>query len=432
MKTHQELYQAKKTTPAGALSHIRSGDVIVTGTYTGEPVLLMRNLHCVAGAVRDVKVWTSPLMEDYPFFMDGAYAEAFTLLSFFYGAQARALHPTGRVSYMPLNMDWMGTGIVERERPRVFLCNAAPMDADGYLTLNPALQIEQEVFDAAECLILEVNPNLPRAGGAIRVHISKVAALVESDCPIFEAPTPTVGDTERQIAEFALPLIHDGDTIQIGLGNASNAVAEALTGKHDLGVHTELLSGSMGKLMECGAINNSRKNLNPGKAVCGFTWGDRHFYDFLDGHPDVLLRSMYYVANPAVIAANDNMVSVNTAVQIDLTGQVCSESIGHKQYSGTGGALDFAMGAYRSKGGRGIIAITSTAKGGTVSRIQPFLDRGAQVSISRNVTDYIITEYGVAKLRGATIRERAQRLIAIAHPDFRKDLERQAAEFMLW
>ena len=430
--THQELYRSKLTTPEQALSHIRSGDVVVPGTYTGEPVLLMRNLHRIAPRVRDVKVWTSPLLEDYPFFADGAYADSFTQLSFFYGRHHRALHPTGRVSYMPLNMDWMGTGIVERERPRVFLCNAAPMDENGYLCLNPALQIEQEIFDAAECLILEVNPNLPRAGGAIRVHISKVTALVESDLPIFEAPTPTVGDTERQIAEFASPLIRDGDTIQIGLGNASNAVAETLTNKHDLGIHTELLSASLGKLMACGAVNNSRKNLNPGKAVCGFTWGDRAFYDFLDGHPDVLLRSMYYVANPAVISQNDNMVSVNTAVQIDLTGQVCSESIGHRQYSGTGGALDFAMGAYRSKGGRGIIAITSTAKGGTVSRIQPFLDRGAQVSISRNVTDYIITEYGVAKLRGATIRERAKALIAIAHPDFRKDLEAQAKEFMLW
>ena len=245
--------------------------MVVPGTYTGEPVLLMRNLHTIAPYVRDVKVWTSPLLEDYPFFADETYAASFTQLSFFYGRHHRALHPTGRVSYMPLNMDWMGTGIVERERPRVFLCNAAPMDEDGYLTLNPALQIEQEIFDAAECLILEVNPNLPRAGGAIRVHISKVAALVESDCPIFEAPTPTISDTERQIAEFVSPLIHDGDTIQIGLGNASNAVAESLTCKHDLGIHTELLSASLGKLMECGAVNNSKKNLHPGKAICGFT-----------------------------------------------------------------------------------------------------------------------------------------------------------------
>ena len=430
--TVQELYRSKLTTPEQALRHIRSGDVVVPGTYTGEPVLLMRNLHTIAPYVRDVKVWTSPLLEDYPFFADETYAASFTQLSFFYGRHHRALHPTGRVSYMPLNMDWMGTGIVERERPRVFLCNAAPMDENGYLCLNPALQIEQEIFDAAECLILEVNPNLPRAGGAIRVHISKVAALVESDCPIFEAPTSTISDTERQIAEFVSPLIRDGDTIQIGLGNASNAVAESLTNKHDLGIHTELLSASLGKLMECGAVNNSKKNLNPGKAICGFTWGDRHFYDFLDGHPDVELHSMRYVADPGVICQNDNMVSVNTAMQIDLTGQVCSESMGHMQYSGTGGALDFAMGAYRAKGGRGIIALPSTAKGGTVSRIQLFLDRGAQVSITRNVTDYIVTEYGVAKLRGATIRERAQRLIAIAHPNFRKELEEQAKEFMLW
>ena len=230
----------------------------------------------------------------------------------------------------------------------------------------------------------------------------------------------------------ALALVRDGDTIQIGLGNLSNAAADAMCGKYDLGIHTEILCSATGRLMAKGVVNNSRKNFHPGKTVCSFVWGDQDFYDFIDRNPDIELMPSSYVNDPYIIAQNHNMVSINTAVQIDLTGQICSESLGSRQYSGTGGATDFAAGAYMSPGGRGIVVITSTAKNGTVSKIQPILSPGSVVSISRNWVDCIVTEYGVAHLRGTTIRQRVERLIAIAHPDFRGELRRQADKLMLW
>ncbi len=227
-------------------------------------------------------------------------------------------------------------------------------------------------------------------------------------------------------------MVHDGDTIQIGLGNLSNAVADALHDKNDLGIYTEIFSPSAGRLMEDGVVTNRRKNFHPGKTVCGFLWGDQSIYDFVDHNPDIELLSTSWVNDPYNIAQNDNMVSVNNALRIDLTGQVCSETLNGRQYSGTGGATDFAAGAYMSKGGRGIIVITSTAKNGAISKIQPVLPLGSAVSISHNWVDCIVTEYGVACLKGASIRQRVERLIAIAHPDFRAELRREAEKLMLW
>ena len=207
---------------------------------------------------------------------------------------------------------------------------------------------------------------------------------------------------------------------------------EALMDRHDLGIHTEMLTASMGKLLRAGVVNNARKNFNPGRSVATFVWGDQPLYDYLAENTSVCLRRAAWVNDPFHIAQNDNMVSVNTALQIDLTGQVCSESIGPRQFSGTGGASDFAYGAFHSRGGRGILAMTSTAKGGTVSKIQPVLTPGAVVSISRNLVDYVVTEYGIARLRNRTVRQRAENLIAVAHPDFRAELRREAGRLMLW
>lgn len=211
-----------------------------------------------------------------------------------------------------------------------------------------------------------------------------------------------------------------------------NAVGEALMDKHDLGIHTEMITSSMGKLLRAGVVTNTRKNFNPGKTIGAFAWGDQALYDYMAENTSICLRRAAWVNNPFNIAQNDNMVSVNAAIQVDLTGQICSESMGSRQFSGTGGASDFAYGAFHSKGGRGIIALTSTAKGGTISKIQPQLTPGSVVSISRNLTDYIVTEYGIAKIRDCTVRQRVNNLIAIAHPDFRAELRKQADELAIW
>lgn len=428
---HRALYQEKKTTVSGVLAHIESGDVIVGGTYACEPVTLFRQLHTIAPQVYDVTVWTGITKETYLFFSDDACRSSFFINSFFYDAQARANHPGGRVSYIPAHLHQLSAEIA-RQKPDVFMAAVPPMDAEGYLHLSPVMQIEYEPCMAAKKRIFEINRRIPLLPGAKKVHISQVTCLIEADCEISTVGEPEPSAVERQAAENAAALVRDGDTIQIGLGNLSNAAADALCGKYDLGIHTEILCSATGRLMAKGVVNNSRKNFHPGKTVCSFVWGDQDFYDFIDRNPDIELMPSSYVNDPYIIAQNHNMVSINTAVQIDLTGQICSESLGSRQYSGTGGATDFAAGAYMSPGGRGIVVITSTAKNGTVSKIQPILSPGSVVSISRNWVDCIVTEYGVAHLRGTTIRQRVERLIAIAHPDFRGELRRQADKLMLW
>ena len=428
--TSRELYQQKLGTVDAALSLVHSGDTIVSGTYACEPLTLLRALHTIAPRTHDVTVWCGITKENYPFFSDPAYRDNFFINSFFYDPQARANHADGRVSFVPFHMHQMAAGIAA-QKPTVFMAAVPPMDEGGYFYLSPIQQIEVENFHAAPVRILEVNPHVPLLFTGQKVHISDVACVVEADCDVSNAPEYTPTAVERQAAANAAALVRDGDTIQIGLGNLSNAVADALHNKNDLGIYTEIFCTSAGRLMADGIATNCRKNFHTGKTVCGFLWGDQPFYDFIDHNPDIELLPTPWVNDPYNIAQNDNMVSINTALQIDLTGQVCSETLNGRQYSGTGGATDFAAGAYMSKGGRGIVVITSTAKNGTISKIQPVLSLGSVVSISRNWVDCIVTEYGVAHLKGANICQRVDRLIAIAHPDFRAELRREADRLML-
>lgn len=429
--TPHQLYQEKRRTVEQALSLIHSGDTVIGATYVCEPVLLYRALHTIAPRVRDVTVWCGITKEVYPFYSDPAYHDTFFVNCIFYDPQARANHAGGHVSYLPFHMHQM-PGIMANQEPDVFMMAVPPMDAEGYFYLTPIQQFETEVFHAAKTRIFEVNPHIPFLPTGKRVHISEITCLIESDCGISYAPEFMPSAVEQQAAANAAALVRDGDTIQIGLGNLSNAVADALHDKNDLGIYTEIFCAPAGRLMQRGVVTNRRKNFHPDKTVCGFLWGDQPFYDFLDHNPDIELLPSAYVNDPYHIAQNDNMVSINTALQIDLTGQVCSETLNGRQYSGTGGATDFAAGAYMSRGGRGIVVITSTAKNGTVSKIQPMLSLGSVVSISRNWVDCIVTEYGVAHLKGANIRQRVERLIAIAQPDFRAELRREADRLMLW
>ena len=429
---YAELYRSRLGTLDGALDLIQSGDTIATPIYGCEPTQFLKRLHTIAPRVENVTLWTMLMMGDYPVMMDDSLKGHIDIISFFYNKNCRDGHASGRYQMTPLNLHSVGPTVVATRRPNVFVAAVSPMDAHGKVYLSFDLQATLECLEAADKVVFEINSHIPRVFGETALPIECADYIYEADTPLPLAPAAPSSEVEKKIAENVVSLIRDGDCIQLGIGGMPNAVGEALMDRHDLGIHTEMLTASMGKLLRAGVVNNARKNFNPGRSVATFVWGDQPLYDYLAENTSVCLRRAAWVNDPFHIAQNDNMVSVNTALQIDLTGQVCSESIGPRQFSGTGGASDFAYGAFHSRGGRGILAMTSTAKGGTVSKIQPVLTPGAVVSISRNLVDYVVTEYGIARLRSRTVRQRAENLIAVAHPDFRAELRREAGRLMLW
>lgn len=428
----QALYQKKKGTLEGALSLIRSGNTIASSMFGNEPTQFLRRLHTIGNRVEGVTLWSMTVMEDYPVLYDLSLQGKIDILSCFYNAACRKGQATGRYSYIPANLHSAGDTMVACRRPNVFVTAVSPMDDDGNFYMSFDLENSLECLSAADTVILEVNPRIPRVFGECTIPISAVDYFYEAETPLPVSRSTPATPEERAVAGYVSTLVHDGDCIQLGIGGVPNSVGEILMDKHDLGIHTEMITASMGRLLEAGVVTNARKNLNPGVTIGAFAYGDETLYRYMADNPSFQLRRAAYVNDPSVIAQNDNFISINTAIELDLTGQICSESIGNLQYTGTGGATDFAYGAYHAKGGRGVIALTSTAKGGTVSKIGAMLTPGAIVSISRNLADYVVTEYGIAKLRDRTIRQRVDNLIAVAHPDFRGELRRQAEKLLLW
>ena len=429
----QKQYQDKFISMDDALSRIRSGDVIAVAAYGNEPVMFLRRLHELRDrGVRDVTIWLANPQEEYPFLRMEGMEDVISILSIFYGKSLRDIHPTGRVSFVPNNLHGCVDAMLRTKKPNVFVGAVTPMDRFGYVCMSTSQQFELELLDTCETVMLEVNPALPHIAGTTRIPVEKVHCFLEGDNRVFNSPVYPRTEIQETIADYAASLIHDGDTLQLGIGGMPDAVAERLTDRHDMGIYTEMLGSAMGHLMACGAVNNSRKQFHRNRTVAAFTWGTRELYDYIDDNPMVELLPVGYVNDPFNIATNTNMVSVNTALEIDLTGQICSETIGGKQYSGTGGAWDFAYGAFHAENGRGIIALQSTAKSGTISRIVPRLSAGNVVTIPRNIVDMVVTEYGVAKLRGKSVRQRVEELIAVAHPDFRGELRAEANRLEIW
>ena len=306
-----------------------------------------------------------------------------------------------------------------------FCSVVSPMDKHGYFsTCNASSSFAQS--RKAKHIFLEVNMNMPRSSSASFIHISQVTALCENNKPI-----PTISPSERdslsvRIGEIIAEEIPNGATIQLGIGNIPNAVGMLLKDKHDLGIHSEMFTDSMVELIECGAANNSIKPIHTGRSVATFAYGSKHMYDFIDDNPSIEMLPVDYVNDPAIIAKHPAMMSVNAAVEVDFMGQVCAESIGSRHISGTGGQVDFVRGAIQSVGGKSFIAFTSTAHNGEISRICPVLKSGAFVTTSKNDVDHIVTEFGIAKLRGKSVYQRAAALISIAHPRFRDELTYEA------
>lgn len=430
--SYQALYGKKVCSVEAALGKIKSGDHIVVALAGAEPQGFMSRLHEAAPQVTDVVVSTCLNMQNYPFFVDPAMQGRFINEGWFYNPAMRKAHAQKTVSFTPNHLHFAATKRLAHRKPNVFVGTCTPPDKHGFVSLGLSVTYEQEMIENADYVILEVNANLPRTFGDTAVHIAAVDCFLDNTQTVPELPNIEPSEKDRQIGAYIADLVEDGSTIQLGIGGIPNAVAQGLTGKRDLGIHTEMFTDGMVDLYEAGVITNSKKTLHRGKMIATFALGTKKLYDFIDDNPAVALLRGTHVNDPYVIGQNYKMVSINTTLEIDLTGQCCSESIGHTQFSGTGGQADTAIGAQLSPGGKSIIALYSTAKNDSLSKIVPLLTPGAIVSLQRNDVDYVVTEYGVARLRGTSVRERVSRLIGIAHPKFRDQLAFEAERLQIW
>ncbi len=428
----KDEYRRKLISIDEAVSMITSGCSIGAAMAASAPPGLLGALGTRCAEVENVRVFSALLLREYDFFLDPDMRGHFLLESWFYGAGERQGHELGTVSLIPSHgRDW-GVRKARFDPPDFFWGTACPMDRHGYFSLSLGIGYEKDLMAVAKTVVLEINPNLPRTYGDTQVHVSQVDFIVENEAPLIELSPVEPSEEERAIGSYVAELIEDGSTIQLGIGGIPNAIATFLKDKRDLGVHTEMFTDGMVDLVEAGVITGRRKTLWPGKMVGSFALGTRRLYDFLDENLSIELQPGRVTNDPCVIAKNYKMVSVNTALQIDLTGQVVSESVGHLQYSGTGGQNDTAIGAQMSPGGKSIIALRSTAKKGTISTIVPVLPEGAKVTLLRADVDYVVTEYGVAHLKAKSIKDRVRQLVNIAHPDFREELRREAQRLRLW
>lgn len=417
----REEYQSKLTTAEEAVKLIKSGDRVVLGHAVGEPEHLVDAMAANYKAYQNVEVvqmiglgkslYTKEEMEGH-----------FRFNGIFLGAPTRGCVAEKRGDFTPSFFYQVPSLIKEELKPDVAMIQVSEPDNNGFCSLGVAVDYTYEAAKSGKTVIAQVNKHMPRALGECFVHVSELDAIVEHHEPLKEIPIPVIGEAEKAIGKYCAELVNDGDTLQLGIGAIPDAVLASLTDKKDLGIHSEMVSDGVLDLVEAGIINCKKKNFNKDKMVITFIMGTKRLYDFVNDNPMVMMAPVDYVNDPRVVGENDNLVSINAAVQVDLMGQVCSESIGLRQFSGIGGQVDFVRGASFSKGGRSILAFPSTAKKGTVSKIVPFLDEGATVTTSRTDVDYIVTEFGIAKLKGKSLRERAKALIGIAHPNFRESL----------
>ncbi len=422
----KEIYKSKLVSAAEAVTHIKSGNRVVVGHAVGEPVVLVDAMVANKESYTDVEIVHMVAMGKGEYAKEGM-EKYFKVNSIFNGASTRDAVNSGRGDFTTSFFYQVPGLFKDGYMPvDVALVQLSVPDEHGYCSFGVSNDYTKPAANAAKLIIAEVNDQMPRILGASFIHVSELDYIVEASHPIIELQPPKIGDVEKAIGKNCAELIEDGSTLQLGIGAIPDAVLLFLKDKKDLGIHSEMISDGVVELVEAGVVTNKKKALHPGKSVVTFLMGTKRLYDFANNNPAVELYPVDYVNNPMVIAQNSKLVSINSCVQVDFMGQVCSESIGLKQISGVGGQVDFVRGASMCPDGKAIIAIPSTAGKGKVSRIVPFLDHGAAVTTSRNDVDYIVTEYGIAQLKGKTLKERARALINIAHPSFREEL---AAEF---
>jgi len=426
----EKQYPEKFASEEQVFANIHRGDTIFIGSACAEPQYLVQGLiryvQSHPKAFFDAEVLSIWSLGVAPYATE-KFKENFRHNSFFIGDSTSNAVNQGLADYTPVFLSQVPE-IFRRglERVDVALIQTSPPDERGYMSVGVSVDIVMAAVEAAGIVVAQVNRHMPRVHGDTFIHMGDVDYVVPHDEPILEYSTEADTDITRRIGEYVAKLVEDGDTIQVGYGSIPNAVVANLKGKKHLGVHTELLSDGIVDLIKKGVIDNTRKTVNRGKTVATFCMGKKSTYEFIHDNPAVSFQRIDYTNNPFLIAQHDNMVAINSALEIDLTGQVTAESIGRTFHSGMGGQADFMRGAVRSRGGKPILTIQSTAHNGTVSRIVPTLSQGAGATLTRGDVHYVVTEYGIAYLHGKNIRERAMALIAVAHPKFREWLVEEA------
>lgn len=401
---------------------VRSGMRVYIQPGCAEPETLVEALMRRAPDVEDVEIVHMMTMGAAPY-VAREMAGHFRHNAMFIGSNVREAINDGRADYTPIYLSEIEGLFESGEMPiDVALLTLSPPDPHGFCSFGVGVDTSLTAAKCARYVVAQINDQMPRTFGDSFIHVSELDAVVNSSRPLCAMKQPQITDMHVAIARNVASLIEDGAVLQTGIGGIPDAVLPFLKDRKDLGIHSELVSNGVIPLIEAGVITGARKNFKPRKIILGFAIGTKALFDFVDNNPIFEFHPTAYTNDPALIARNDNMVAINSALQIDLTGQVCSDSIGSQFYSGIGGQVDFLRGASRSKHGKPIIAISSTAKDGAISRIVPMLNPGAGVVTSRGLIRYVVTEYGVAYLHGKTIRQRAQALIDIAHPRFREDL----------
>lgn len=424
----QERHAAKLCSAADAIGRIKPGRRIFVGSGAAEPAGLVDALVHHGAHLCDNEIVHILTLGPAPYCAPELEAR-FRHTAWFIGSNVRGAVQSGRADFMPVFLSEIPTLMRSgRVRVDVALLQVSPPDARGYVSLGVSVDVVQAAVETAELVIAQVNPRMPRTLGNSLVPVSRIDCLVELEQPLFELEAEPADPVSTAIGDLVASLVPDGATLQVGIGRLPNAVLAALRSRHDLGVHTEMLSDGLMTLAQQGVVNGKRKTLLPGRLVTSFVMGSRALYEWVDQNPQVELQPSDFTNDPFIIAKNARMVAINSALSVDLTGQVAADTVGGRFFSGIGGQVDFIRGAARSPGGKPIIALPSTARGGKQSRIVSTLEAGAGVVTSRGDVHYVVTEHGIAQLWGKTVRERAAALVEIAHPDVRPDLLNEAKQ----
>lgn len=419
----KDEYRSRIMTAEQALEAVKSGDRVWIQSGCGTPSVLVDALVARAPYVRDVEIIHMMTLGSARYTRP-EYEGHFRHRGLFLGPNVRDAVAAGRADYTPIFLSEIEGLFESGQLPLdVVLMQVSPPDAHGYVTLGTTVDCTLTTVRLARTVIAEVNQQMPRTHGDTSIHVSHLSAIVETNRPLLELHTEPFTEMHMRVARNVASLIPDGATLQTGIGGISEAVLHCLDEKRNLGIHTEMCPDGVIDLMESGVMNGEEKSIHRGKAVVAFVLGTKRLFDFIHENPSFEFKPIKYINDPFVIAQNERMVAINGALQIDLTGQVCADSLGTRPYSGFGGQIDFIRGAARSRGGIPIIALPSTAMHGDVSRIVPVLEPGSGVVTSRGDVHYVVTEHGIAYLHGKTLRERAQALIAIADPRFQQELE---------
>lgn len=419
-------YKKRLTTAEEAVSVVKSGDRVYISGNAATPYVLMRALAQRKDELRDVELVHVLLMGQDPLSkpeMEGHFRHN----SLFVGPADRKAINEGRADYVPIFLHQIPDLFYSGQMPLdVAMLHLSPPDEHGFMSFGVEILASKAAAEKAKIIIAQVNDQMPRVLGDSFIHVSRVHKIVEISEPLPELERAPMTEVEQRIGQYIADLIDDGCTLQLGIGGIPDAVLASLRNRRELGIHTEMVSDGVMEAIEAGIITGSRKTLHPSKVILTFILGSRRLYDFADNNPVFEAHPTDYTNHPFIVAQNEKMVAINSAIEVDITGQVCSDSIGPYIYSGFGGQVDFIRGAAHSKGGKPIIALPSTAKDGEVSRIVPYLKQGAGVVTTRADVRYVVTEYGVAYLYGKNLKERTMALINIAHPKFRADLIKEA------